>query len=199
MFRRRWGLESGGKNINRFTSTLRIQDGALTGLFLSFTFNDQIHWRSNLVTSKTPTFTRFQEEHFNILIFFYYLEKWVPPVNPWFKAFIWSRSLFFPWLYPLSNPPKDGYWELVTASIQIRFLHRNETLAWLIKPCLLWNHVLIEIIVQRRTPPTPQMGRCSQSKQIIDFFVFFPGRSRHIDDKRRDRNTKQAFSYTPIR
>lgn len=95
MFRRRWGLESGGKNINRFTSTLRIQDGALTGLFLYFTFNDKIHWRSNLVTSKTPTFIRFPEEHFNILIFFFYLEKWIPPVNLWFKAFIWSRSLFF--------------------------------------------------------------------------------------------------------
>lgn len=117
-------------------------------------------------------------------------EKRLPLANLWFDVFIWSRSLFLG-VYPLSNPPKDGRWEVVTASIQINFLYRNNSLVQLIKQCLLWNHVLIEIIVHR-TSPTPQRSRSSESKWFIDFlfflffcFNFFPSRkwSRQISDK----------------
>lgn len=104
-------------------------------------------------------------------------------------------------VYLLSHPPKDSCWEVLTASIQINFPYRNDSLVKLIKQCLLWNHILIEIIAHR-TSPTPQRRRSAESKWFIDFlFLFFsPSRkwSRQISDEWKDRNSKWASFNSPF-
>lgn len=127
------------------------------------------------------------------------LEQWLPPAKLWFEAFLWSRNLFWG-VYRVSKPPKDGCWEVVTASIQINFLYRNNSLVQLIKQGLLWNHILIEIIAHR-TSPTSQSSCSSESKWFIDFFFLFsPSRkwSRQISDKWKDRNSKWTFFNSPF-
>lgn len=100
--------------------------------------------------------------------------------------------------YILSHPPKDSCWEVLTASIQINFPYRNDSLVQLIKQCLLWNHILIEIIAHR-TSPTPQRRRSAESKWFIDFlFLFFPPAGNDQDKSLINERTETANGLSSI-
>lgn len=95
-------------------------------------------------------------------------------------------------VYLLSHPLKDSCWEVLTASIQINFPYRNDSLVQLIKKCLLWNHILSEIIAHR-TSPTPQRRRSTESKWFIDFlFLFFPPAGNDQDKSLINERTETA-------